>query len=172
MFNLDCNNNNFEDRPQTTNTFSLQSMFSISYNGWMNDNQLKTIGTVSIQELKNISSYVPWEELVKKDIPFSAIGTPDGYLFTQGSACSSLATTSTLGWMYNADFYVWRLDGIGVDRDRYLGSVTPENTLAVLLVSKQLTPYHHLELNDPPLISLPIIHQKNIKSLLRGTQLL
>ena len=129
----------------------------------MKDDLLKTIGTVSIKELNNISSAVPWEELVRKDIPFSTIGTPDGYLFTQGSACGSLATTSAIGWTYNADLYVYRRDGIGIDRDRYLGSITPENNVAVLLVSKQLTPYHHIKLNDPPLISLPAIHQENIK---------
>lgn len=137
----------------------------------MKNDLLKTIGTVSTQELGNISSHISWEELVRKDIPFSAIGTPDGYLLTQGSACSSLATTSALGWKYNADFYVWRRDGTGIDRDRYLGSVTPENTLAVLLVSKQLTPYHHLRLDDPPLISLPTIYQKSIKELLSDKQL-
>ena len=136
----------------------------------MKDDLLKIIGTVSIKELNNISSPVPWEELVRKDIPFSTIGTPNGYLFTQGSACGSLATTSAIGWTYNADFYVYRRDRMGIDRDRYLGSVTPDNSVAVLLVSKQLTPYHHIKLNDLPLISLPAIHQENIKDLLLGTQ--
>lgn len=137
----------------------------------MKNDLLKTIGTVSTQELDNIGSYVPWEELVRKDIPFSAIRTPDGYLLTRGSACSSLATTSVLGWKYNVDFYVWRRDGVEIDRDRYLGSITANHTLAVLLVSKQLTPYHHIKLNDPPLISLPTIHQQKIENLLRGMQL-
>lgn len=137
----------------------------------MKNNQLKNIGTVCIQEIENMSSSMPWEDLVKEDIPFSAIGAPSGYLFAQGSACGSLATTSAFGWTYIADFYVWRRDGIGIDRDRYLGSVTPGNTVAVLLVSKKLTPYHHLKLNDPPLNSLSTIYQENIKNLLRGTQL-
>ena len=137
----------------------------------MKNNQLKNIGTVSTQELENISSPMPWEELFKEDIPFSAIGTPNGYLLTQGSACDSLSTTSTHGWKYNADFYVYRRDGNGIDRDRYLGSVTPENSVAVLLVPKQFTPYHHLKLNDPPLIGLPVNYRENVENVLLGTRL-
>lgn len=121
----------------------------------MKNNLLKNIGTISIQEIQNISAYVPWENLVKKDIPFSAIGTPSGYLFTQGSACGSLATTSNLGWKYNADLYLYRKDGTAVDRDRYLGSITQENNLVIFLVPKSLTPYHHIDSSNLNLINLP-----------------
>lgn len=136
----------------------------------MKNNQFKHIGTVSINEIKNISSFLPWENLVKEDIPFSAIGTPGGYLFTQGSACGSLATTSALGWNYIADFYLYRQDGPGVDRDRYLCSVTTENNVAVLLVPKHLTPYHNLKISDLPYISLPSIYQGTIGELLKTSQ--
>lgn len=127
---------------------------------------LKPIGTVSIEELNNLALKDPWQEVVMEFLPFSVIGSPNGFICSQGSAGTSLPTTSMEGWKYVADFYLYRQDGTMVDRDRYLGSVSLDCKLTVLLVSKKQTPYHHLKLNDPPMNSLPAIYQERIKNIL------
>jgi len=127
---------------------------------------LKNIGTTDKQEVDNISSAKPWEELIISDIPFSPIGTPNGYMFTQGSACGSLPTVSAEGWKYNADIYIWRRDGTAVDRDRYLGSVGLNGDLSILLVPKLQTPDHHVGIPSSAFDSLPTIYQGTVAGIL------
>lgn len=116
----------------------------------------KPIGTINAQEIKFLSTQTPWEEVLKEDIPLSCVGTPDGYLFTQGSACGSLATTSIEGFNYNSDSYIWRKDGTLVDRDRYFTSpIDNTGSVVVYMAPKNQTPYHHLKLNDPLVLNLP-----------------
>lgn len=124
----------------------------------MKKHELKVIGTVSSEELSNISTDTPWQPVVTQKIPFSVINQPNGYLRTFGSACGSLATTSLEGWRYTADIYVAR-EKPGksiIATDRYLGSTTPDGCYAILLVPKRSNPIHYIESQntlDPMLLS-------------------
>lgn len=115
----------------------------------------KIIGTVGTQELQNISSNKPWEEIFTHYIPISGIGTPNGFMFTQGSACGSMATTSILGHTYNSDFYLWRKDNDTIDRDRYTTNTENDN-LVIYLMPKDQTPNHHVKPSDQLVKNLPI----------------
>lgn len=129
---------------------------------------LKIIGTVDIEELSSLASG-DWKEIVHEDIPFSVLGTPNGYMFTHGSASASNPTINCDGWRYNADFYLYRQDGSMVKRYRYLGSVTPDNQLAILLVPKEKTPNHHIDSFNPILNALPSVYQTKVLNVLSGT---
>lgn len=135
----------------------------------MNKLQPKPIGTVSVDEVKNMSTNTPWEPVTNPDLPFSVMGTPSGYLFTHGSACASLATTSILGQTYVAHALVFRQDGTAVDVDGYFGSITPTNTLGVLKINSSQIPYHHLKANDPILNNLPSDKREQVLNII-GTQ--
>ncbi len=132
--------------------------------------QPKLIGTVSLDEIKNISTDSPWEPVTNPNLPFSVMGTPNGYLFTHGSACASLATTSILGYTYVAHALVFRQDGTVVDVDGYLGSITPTNTLGVLKIPNGQIPYHHLRINDSIINNLPTDKREQVLSII-GTQI-
>lgn len=132
-------------------------------------NTPKMIGTVNVDESKNFSTLVPWEAVTKPELPYSALTKPNGFMFAHGSACASMATLSAEGYKYIGDTYVFRQDGTAVDVDRYLGSITPDNTLAVLKIPSQQIPFHHLQPNHAIIGSLPIDRQTQILNIL-GTQ--
>ncbi len=48
-------------------------------------NTPKEIGTVSTQESSRFSTPVPWGPVTKPELPYSVLGTPNGFLFTHGS---------------------------------------------------------------------------------------
>lgn len=131
--------------------------------------QPKNIGTVCLQENANVSTQKPWEPVTVGSSPFSAVREPNGFMFAFGSACGSLASTSIEGWRYVSDVYYFRKDGDGVDLDRYLGSITPTNTLAILKIPSSQTPYHHLKPTDLIVSNLPVDKEKQVLSIL-GTQ--
>ena len=128
----------------------------------------KLIGTVSLYEIINISTSSPWEVVTTNNIPTSALGTPNGFLFTHGSACSSLPTTSLEGYTYVADFYLFRIDRNGVDTDRYIESVTPTNTLAILKVPNEQNNFHHLKPTSSIIENLPIENQEQVQNILNS----
>lgn len=130
--------------------------------------QPKPIGTVSVDENNNISTQNPWEPVTTPTIPYSVLSHPDGFMFAHGSACGSLPTTSIEGYKYVADVHVFRQDGTAVDVDRYIGSVTPENTLAVLKVPNGQIPYHHLNLSHAIVSNLPIEQRQQVNDILQG----
>ncbi len=130
---------------------------------------LKLVGTVSLQECDNVSTQHPWKPVTIGSSPFSVVTEPTGFMFAHGSACGSLASTSTEGWKYVFDAYYFRKDHNRIDLDRYLGSITPTNTLAVLKVPSSQTQYHHLKSTDPIIGRLPIDRQNQILGIL-GTQ--
>jgi len=132
------------------------------------DKKLKIIGTVSLEEIQKLCTNTPLREVVRSEVPFSVVRLPN-FIVAQGSAYISTPTTSYEGWTYHADFYFYRQDGRNVDRDRYLGSATPDGRSAILLVPKNMTPYHNIQLGDPPLNSLPSIYQHKVESIILGT---
>ncbi|MBI4157534.1 hypothetical protein HY502_01660 [Candidatus Woesebacteria bacterium] len=114
----------------------------------------RVIGTTGIQELHNLSADKPWEEVFSQYVPMPEIGTPNGFMFTQGSACASMATTSMLGHTYNSDFYLWRKDGTLINRDRYTTN-TLDGNLVIYLMPKDQTSNHHIKLSDQIVKDLP-----------------
>jgi len=126
------------------------------------------VGTVDLTENKNISIDQPWMPVTTPNLPFSALSEPDGFLFTHGSACGSLPTTSLEGYKYVTDIHVFRQDGAAVDVDRYIGSVTPANTLAILKIPSSLIPHHHLDLSDPIVSSLPTQQQQQVQNIIKN----
>lgn len=132
----------------------------------MDMEQPKLIGTVSLDEVKNISTDTPWEPVTNPNLPFSVMGTPSGYLFTHGSACVSLATTSLQGHTYVAHALVFRQDGTAIDIDGYFGSITPTNTLGVLKIPNGQIPYHHLRANNPIINNLPTDKGEQVLSII------
>lgn len=132
-------------------------------------NTFKEIGTISLQETDNVSIPNPWEPVTVGSSPFSIVAEPYGFMFAHGSACASFATNSREGWTYVSDVYYFRRDGNGIDLDRYLGSITPTNTLAILKVHNSLVTQHHLKPTDPIINNLPVDKQKQVLSIL-GTQ--
>lgn len=132
-------------------------------------NNPKFIGTVNIQENHNISTQKPWEAVTIESSPFSLVTKPNGFMFAHGSACSSLPSTSTEGWRYVADVCFFRKDGNGIDVDRYIGSVTPSNTLAILKILPSQISQHHPKSIDPIISNLPNDKQKQVLSII-GTQ--
>ena len=132
----------------------------------MNTTQPKFIGTVNLDEVKNISTDTPWEPVTNNNLPFGVMGTPNGFLFTHGSACASLATTSIEGYAYVADVLVFRRDGTAVDVDRYLGSITPTFTLGVLKIPNGQIPYHHLKANASIISNLPSDKREQVLSII------
>lgn len=131
--------------------------------------QPNLIGTVAIQENNNVSTAVPWEPVTKPKLPYSVLSQPNGFMFAYGSACGSLPTTSLEGYTYVSDTYVFRKDGDGIDLDRYIGSITQTNTLAILKIPSQQIPYHHLRATHPIINNLPVDKQRQVLSIL-GTQ--
>ncbi len=91
-----------------------------------------------------------------------------GFYLRMALACGSLPTTSIEGYKYVADVHVFRQDGKAVDVDRYIGSVTPESTLAVLKIPSDQIPHHHLNLTHPIFVRLPAIQQQQISDILQG----
>ena len=130
---------------------------------------LKLVGTVNLKENNNVSTPKPWELVIVGSSPFSVVTEPKGFMFAIGSACGSLASTSIEGWRYVSDVYYFRKDGDGVDLDRYLGSITPTNTLAILKIPSKLIAQHHLKPTDPVISNLPVDKQKQVLGIL-GTQ--
>lgn len=126
----------------------------------------KNIGTVNLNETKEFSTSVPWEAVTKAQLPYTILTKPNGFLFTHGSACASMATTSHQGYRYIEDTYIFRQDGTAVDVDRYLGSITPQNTQAVLKVPSGQIPFHHLRTSDSIFKELPADKQAQILSIL------
>lgn len=91
----------------------------------------------------------------------------NGFMFAHGSACGSLPSTSTEGWRYIADVYFFRKDQDNkVDVDRYIGSITPDETLAILKIPISQIPEHHLKSTDPLINNLPSDKQKQVLSIL------
>jgi len=132
----------------------------------MDYSQPKPIGTVNIEENGNMSTQKPWEPVTMPVMPYSAISLPRGFLFAHGSACTSLATTSIEGYTYVSDVHIFRQDGNNVDVDRYIGSITPTNTLAILKVPSSQIPHHHLGINDPIINNLPADKQEQVINVL------
>lgn len=99
-------------------------------------------------------------------MPYSNLSEPNGFMFSYGSACGLLASTLIEGYKYVGDTYFFRQEGTAVDVDRYLGSIAPDNILAVLTISSGQIPFHHLQLNHVIIGSLPIDRQKQILSIL------
>lgn len=130
----------------------------------------KLIGTVNLQENNNVSTPKPWEAVTVGSSPFSAVREPNGFMFAFGSACGSLASTSIEGWKYVSDVYYFRKDGNGVDLDRYLGSATPTNTLAILKIPTNLISQHHLKPTDPIICNLPVDRQKQVLGILESSK--
>lgn len=130
----------------------------------------KPIGTVNLQEINNVSTKTPWEPVTVDNSPFSVVTQPNGFLLAHGSACGSLPTTSLEGHTYVSDVHFLRRDSNGVDVDRYLGSIMPTNTLAVLKIPSDQIPYHHLKPTDPIINNLPLDKQTLVLRIL-GTQL-
>lgn len=114
----------------------------------------KIVGTTGTNELNNLSGIKPWEETFTNYVPISEVGTPKGFMFTQGSACASMATISLLGHKYNSDFYLWRKDGSVIDRDRYTTN-TINDKLVVYFMPKKQTPNHHINPSDQIVKNLP-----------------
>lgn len=129
-------------------------------------NTPKQIGTVSLTENNNFSTSIPWECVTKNNLPYSILSLPDGFMFACGSACLSLATTSIQGYTYVQNTHVFRKDGTGVDVDRYLGSITPTDTIAVLKLPNDQIPFHHLKLTDSIISNLPLDKRKQICNIL------
>lgn len=121
----------------------------------MRKDEPKVIGTVALQENNNISTSKSWEPVTLSNLPYSVLSQPNGFMFTHGSACGSLPTTSVEGYTYVSDTHVFRQDRNGIDIDRYIGSITPTNTLAILKIPNQRIPYHHLKPTDPIINNLP-----------------
>ncbi len=135
----------------------------------MDNNQPKQIGTVNLKENNNASTQTPWQPVTIGSSPYSVVTEPRGFLFAHGSSCGSLPTTSLEGYTYVSDIHYFRKDGNGVDVDRYIGSITPTNTLAILKIPSQQIPFHHLIPTDPIINNLPVDKQKQVLSIL-GTQ--
>lgn len=132
----------------------------------MTKKQPKPIGTTCLNEIDNLSTHKPWGPKTVEDIPISAISAPKGYLFTHGSACASLPTTSPDGYEYVLDLYVFRQDGNGVDTDRYIGSISPDGSLVTLKIPHEHNPYHHLNPLDPVVTKLSPKKQKRVLEIL------
>ena len=132
-------------------------------------NQPKQIGTVNLQENDNVSTPTPWKPVTIGSSPFSVVSEPNGFMFAHGSACGSLPTTSLEGHSYVSDVYYFRKDGNGVDVDRYLGSITPTETLAILKIPNSQILHHHLKLTDSIVSNLPVDNQRQVLGIL-GTQ--
>lgn len=135
----------------------------------MSNDEPKVVGTVVLQENNNISTSKPWESVTKENLPYSVLSQPNGFMFTHGSACGSMPITSIEGYTYVSDMHVFRQDGNEIDVDRYIGSITPTNTLAVLKIPNQKIPYHHLKPIDHIINNLPPDKQKLVLGFL-GTQ--
>ena len=135
----------------------------------MDYSQPKPIGTVSIEENGNISTEKPWEPVTTPVVPYSTLSRPNGFLFAHGSACTSLATTSIEGHTYVSDVHIFRQDGNSVDVDRYIGSITPTNTLVILKISSSQILHHHLGIKDPIINNLPADKQRQVLNIL-GTR--
>jgi hypothetical protein len=129
----------------------------------------KLIGTVNLQENDNVLTQKPWGRVTIGNSPFSVVAQSNGFMFAYGSACGSLASVSIEGWKYVSDVHYFRRDGNGVDVDRYLGSITPTNTLAILKIPSGYISYHHLKPTDPIICNLPVDKQKQVLGIL-GTQ--
>lgn len=129
---------------------------------------VKTIGTVTVGECENVSTDKPWEPVTINSSPFSVVTNPNGFIFAHGSACGSLPTTSVEGFTYVADVYYFRRDKDGIDIDRYLGSITPTHTLAILKLPERFISYHHLRPSDPIISNLPKEKQEFVLGILIG----
>ncbi|OGG13795.1 hypothetical protein A2773_01580 [Candidatus Gottesmanbacteria bacterium RIFCSPHIGHO2_01_FULL_39_10] len=134
----------------------------------MKNLQPKPIGTVSLGENNNVSTQNPWEPVTRPTMPYSVLTNPNGFMFAHGSACGSLATTSIEGYKYVSDVHIFRQDGTAVDVDRYIGSVTPENALAVLKIPSGQIPHHHLNLGHPIISNLPPEQKQWVSDILQG----
>lgn len=132
----------------------------------MSDLQPKIIGTVNLEENNNMSTSLPWEPVTTPKIPFSVITPPQGFLFVHGSACGSLPTTSLEGYTYVSDTYIFRQDGNNIDTDRYIGSITQDNFLALLKIPSEQNPYHHLKPTDLIITNLTPNWQQQVKTIL------
>lgn len=89
-------------------------------------------------------------------------------LIDYGSACGSLSTTSIEDYKYVADVHVFRQDGTAVDVERYIGSITPKNTLAVLKIPSGQIPHHRLNLTHPIVSNLPTEQRQQVNDILQG----
>lgn len=132
----------------------------------MRKDEPSVIGTVALQENNNISTSSPWETVTLSNLPYSVLSQPPNFMFAHGSACGSAPTTSLEGHTYVSDLYVFRRDKNGVDVDRYLGSITPTNTLAILKIPNPQIQFHHLKPTDPIISHLPMQDQKQLRSIL------
>lgn len=131
--------------------------------------KLKIIGTVGIDEINRLNSDSRWRQVTMNDVPFSVLGTPSGFMFAHGSVSNSLATTNHENWTYLADLCLYRQDKNIVKRYRYLGSVTPDKQVAILLVPKDRTPDHHVTNLSQAQNCLPTIYQDQVRIILSGT---
>lgn len=132
----------------------------------MKKSKPKVVGIVSLQENDNISTAKPWEPVTKANLPYSVLSQPNGFMFAHGSACGSLPSISREGWRYVADVHFFRKDKNGVDVDRYIGSITPSRTLAILKIPSGKISEHHLRQSDPIISNLPSDEQKQVLSIL------
>ena len=133
--------------------------------------KIKLIDHIPLEEIKVTEGEYPWEPKTMVTKPVSSISLPSGFLFWHGSACASMATTSAQGLSYVADWYLFREDKLGVDVERYVGSVSyldPLNPLAVLKIPSWQIPFHHLMPTSSILGSLPLNNRQLVLCKLQG----
>lgn len=126
----------------------------------------KLIGTISVEDIDRYSKN--WDPVVLESSPFGVVTEPDGFMWSFGSANSSLATTSAEGFTYIADTNLFRVgDSNVVKVDRYIGSSTSDS-VHIYKIDNGLIGYHHLKIGDEIFGRLPDPYQSVIRDLLKN----
>ena len=117
---------------------------------------VKFIDLIQEEDLVKTMSPVPWGQVNLWEIPYPCLSYPNGYMFTMGSGCASMATISQYGVEYISGIHVvrqdWEQNEPHFNLDHYVCSPTNKG---FAVFQQPAGDVHYLTPNHPTINKFP-----------------